>query len=146
MGILGKLVSGFRSLGKKVTDSLSVLGKMIRIPPHLKPNFDFNRMTKEMKTLAKMAQLAYEPPNKRPKEFNGYQLDEEFNKKYHCVYVGSKVYVVFRGTSPTDLRDLRSDYNIVVGKEGGNERFQEALRIADAVHKKYPGKTMYASG
>ena len=146
MGILGKLVSGFKSIGKKVTDNLSVIGKKIGLSKNLKPNFDFSRMTKEMKLRAKMAQLAYEPEGKRPKELEGFKLDEEFNKKYHVVYVGNVVYLVYRGTSPTDLRDLKSDYDIVLGKESKNERFEEALRIADKVHQKYPKKTMVTTG
>ena len=146
MGILGKLVSGFKSIGKKVTDNLSRIGSKIGLSKNLKPNFDFGRMTKEMKFRAKMAQLSYEPQAKRPKELEGYKLDEEFNKKYHMVYVGKYVYLTFRGTSPTDIRDLKSDYDIVLGKDSNNERFQEALTIADNVRKKYPKKKMITNG
>lgn len=146
MGILGKLVAGYRSLGKKVTDGLTKIGSKIKLKSQLSPNTDYHKMTKQMKFQAKIAQLAYEAPQKRPKELEGYKLDDEFNKTYHCVYAGSKVYLAFRGTSPTDLRDLKSDLDIVRGEEVKNERFREALKLADKVHKKYPSKIMYATG
>ena len=146
MTILGKLVSGFRKLGKKVADDLSVIGKKIKLSSQLKANFDYGRMTKEMKLQAQLGHLAYEPPAKRPKELNGYQLDEEFNDKYFVVYVGSKVYLVFRGTSPTDARDLVSDYKIVKGQELSDGRFKESLALADKVHQKYPKKSIITVG
>ena len=147
MGVLGKLADGMKKLGHKVTDNLSRIGKKLGVSSSLTPNFDFNRMTNVMKIRAKLAQLAYETPKKRPLGIQGYNLDKEFNKTYNMVYVGkSDVYLVFRGTSPTDVRDLVSDYKIVKGEEAGNERFREALKIAEAVHKKYPNKKIYTVG
>ena len=146
MTILGKLVSGFRTLGKKVRDDLSGIGKKIKLKSQLKPNTDYSKMTKEMKLQAKMASLAYDAPAKRPTDMEGYRLDPDFNDKYNMVYVGKVVYLVFRGTSPTDVRDIKSDLEIVRGTEVTNERFREALELADKVHKKYKGKTMITVG
>ena len=146
MTIIGTLVASYRKLGHKVTDGLTKIGSKINLKSKMKPNFGYSKMTTEMKLRAKMASLAYDKPTDRPKELEGLKLDEEINTKYHMVYAGSKVYLVFRGTAPTDVRDLISDYRIVKGQEAGNERFREALKIADKVHKKYPKKTIVTVG
>ena len=147
MTILGKLSAGFRKLGQKVTDTLSKIGSKIHLSSQLKPNTDYGKMTAEMRLHAKLADASYRPPKQRPQDIEGYKLDSQFNDTYYCVYhKGKKVYLCFRGTSPTDARDLKSDLQIVRGGEIGDGRFKESLAVADRVRAKHKNKTLVTVG
>jgi len=95
----------------------------------------------------KLAKLAYKKhAGEIEKQLKGtpFQLDTSLSDREHKVFYdpnSKKVVVAYRGTDPRDrfsvLGDLRSDYNILIGKEGRDRRFKRATKQFKSVIDKY---------
>ena len=99
------------------------------------------------KNVQKLAKLAYK---KHAGEINkelvgtGFHLDEELSDREHKVFFNpstKKVVVSYRGTDMRDrygiLKDVRSDYHILVGSENRDPRFKGALKQFKQASQKY---------
>jgi hypothetical protein len=76
----------------------------------------------------------------------GYQLDEANSTRETKVYYNpetKKAVVAYRGTDLRDpkrfFKDLKSDFNIAIGKESKDKRFKEAEREFKKISHKYKG-------
>ena len=74
----------------------------------------------------------------------GFRLDASLSDKQHKVFYNpetKKVVVAYTGTNPrspsTLFGDLRSDYSILMGREGKDSRFKQAVKQFKAVMHKY---------
>ena len=101
---------------------------------------------------AKISRLAYETDSKKQRELArnlGYKIDNEFSNQYHTVLIDEKnkdVIISFRGTNPTDLRDIKTDINIFKNSKEKDERFNEAVEIFDKVKNEYSDYKFSSTG
>lgn len=95
------------------------------------------------KKFAILSRIAYENDINKQKQIArqfGYDIDNEYSNKYHLVMVDKKnkdVIISFRGTNPTDIRDIKSDIEIARNRKEKDERFLEALDLFDKVKAEY---------
>jgi hypothetical protein len=92
---------------------------------------------------------SYNSPANRPKEIDGYKLDEDLSTEREAIYANENaktVIIGFRGTVISDLRDIISDANIVLGSEERNERFKKSLDKYEEVEEKYPNYKIGVTG
>lgn len=92
---------------------------------------------------------SYNSPGNRPKEIDGYKLDEDLSTEREAIYVSDSaktVIIGFRGTVITDIRDIISDANIVLGSQDRNERFKASLDKYQEVEDKYPNYKIGLTG
>ena len=94
----------------------------------------------------KLSSLAYK---KHADQINkdipeGYKLDENLSTRETKVFYNpttKKAVVAYRGTDLRDpkriLKDLKSDFNILTGREKKDKRFQEALAEFQGIHNHY---------
>ena len=78
----------------------------------------------------------------------GYYLDSELSAKEHSVFFNpqtKRVIVGYRGTALDDtstrMKDLKSDFNILIGKTRNDQRFRESDNVFKEVERKYQQKS-----
>lgn len=106
-------------------------------------------VSNEDKIYGKVMFESYSSPANRPKEIDGYTLDEDLSTEREAIYVNEKnktVIIGFRGTVITDQRDIISDANIILGTQDRNERFKKSLDKYQEVEDKYPGYKIGVTG
>lgn len=88
---------------------------------------------------------SYYPPDKRPAIIGDYQLDHlSEDEEKVCIYVNhatQHLIIGYRGTDITNINDLMSDVELVLGVSGLDKRVEDSLRIYDLARKKYPEYT-----
>ena len=96
------------------------------------------------KKLAKLAYKKHAGEIEKQLGGTGFRLDTSLSDREHKVFYdpnSKKVVVAYRGTDPRDrfsiLGDVRSDYNILIGKEGRDRRFKRATTQFKGVVDKY---------
>ena len=96
------------------------------------------------KKLAKLAYKKHAGEIEKQLGGTGFRLDTSLSDREHKVFYdpnSKKVVVAYRGTDPRDrfsiLGDIRSDYNILIGKEGRDRRFKRATTQFKGVVDKY---------
>lgn len=92
---------------------------------------------------------SYNSPGNRPKDIDGYTLDEDLSTDREAIYANENaktVIIGFRGTVITDIRDIISDANIVLGSQDRNERFKASLDKYQEVEDKYPNYKIGLTG
>ena len=95
----------------------------------------------------KLSKLAYKKhAGEIEKELGGtgFELDTSLSDREHKVFYNpstKKVVVAYRGTDPRDtssiLKDVRSDYHILIGNEGKDSRFKRATKQFKSAMNKY---------
>lgn len=78
----------------------------------------------------------------------GMVKDTSLSQKKDKVYVdkNGKAHVVYKGTDPTDIRDLGTDAAILVGLGRFTPRFRNAKKLAKRVKEKYGKENTVAYG
>tara|TARA_Y100001972_G_scaffold55608_1_gene68446 strand:+ start:1906 stop:2580 length:675 start_codon:yes stop_codon:yes gene_type:complete len=85
---------------------------------------------------AKLANIAYDDPDKRSSNVDGWTYDRSVSNTENAVYVkDGKVIHSSRGTAA--LKDLKSDAFIVAGQFHNSARAKRSLKNATAVADKY---------
>ncbi|MDR2541243.1 MAG: hypothetical protein LBD11_05800 [Candidatus Peribacteria bacterium] len=83
----------------------------------------------------------YLSPLERKKIVGDRKLDEDFNFPLHNVYVHldeKKILICYRGTDFTDVKDILSDIQIILGTNAVDVRIKQSLEFYDQVTIKYP--------
>lgn len=73
-------------------------------------------------------------------EVSGWQTDTEFgafNAEHRVYHKDGKAVVAYRGTIPSNKKDLGADALLAVGLQDKSNRFKRAVRTADKVVAKY---------
>lgn len=92
---------------------------------------------------AKLADAAYSGPN----EVDGWQKDIHLSGPDHAVYhKDGKAKIAYRGTKPSNKKDLAADALITIGAQDHSNRFKRAVRTADQVSKKYGKENVSLTG
>jgi hypothetical protein len=87
-----------------------------------------------------IVQQVYQLPSDRQKIIGDRKLDETFNEGVHAVYVHldtKKILICYRGSDFTDLKDLFSDIQIVLGINVIDVRVKASRNLYDQVSIKY---------
>ena len=88
-------------------------------------------------------------PNQRQKIVGDRKLDENFNDLLHVVYVHldtKKILICYRGSDFTDVKDITSDIQIVLGMNAIDTRIKVSLDFYDQVIVKYPYHEKWVTG
>jgi hypothetical protein len=135
-------------LGKKVAGNVARLGakadKAVR--RHFAGSKHVASMGHEDKMMAHMASDAYETGRK---DINGYRYNAGLSSDQHAVYHNPKTkrtVLAMRGTVPTDLRDLRSDKALLLGRTASDPRYKQSLQTYDKVKAHYGGGDVHVTG
>lgn len=87
---------------------------------------------------AALAQDAYDPKGKHKDELHGWERDVSLSGPDHTVYhKAGKAKVAYRGTRPSNFKDLAADALLAVGLQDKSNRFKRAVRTAERVKQKY---------
>lgn len=79
----------------------------------------------------------------------GYVMDHDLSTDEQKVFYNphkKKVTISYRGTKPTSIKDLHSDWYIATGTEHKNKRFKDSDAHFQKVHSKYNGYEMTTTG
>lgn len=105
-----------------------------------KPKADANAYSK----LSKLAYKKHAGNINKELQGTGFQLDESLSNRETKVFFNpstKKTVVAYRGTDMRDpkriFKDLKSDFNIAIGKEKNDRRFKEAEREFKKIAHKY---------
>ena len=112
-------------------------------------NFEKRAYQRFDNQIVTLVQESYEAPEKRRKIIGNWSLDEDFNELRHCVYKHlsqPRVMICYRGTDFSNVKDLISDIQIVLGINAMDSRVIESLNLFDAVTMKYPTEMKWISG
>jgi len=99
-----------------------------------------------------LMKIGYEPSHEKEEKLvqeAGYIKDHELSQKKDKVYYHpqeKKAYVVYKGTNPTDLRDVATDMALAFGFEKYTPRFRQAKRLARRAEEKYGKNQVEAVG
>lgn len=95
----------------------------------------------------KVSNSAYKKPNRRPKELEGYTLQEDLSDEENVVYVNEedkKVIVGFRGSK--NFKDFKTDIELAVGGIRNTERYDTTLNLVKKVIEMYKGYKIEFTG
>ena len=140
MGVLGKIATGIKKLGQKVTD-IGVLGKKI-----LNPTINSSQPIPESdKIYAEISTDVYNSPGSR-EDFGEAEYDSDMGDNEEGLWITpSKAIIAYRGS--VTARDwLVSDVKIAMGSEPSDSRVQKSIRFYEKVKEKYPNKTIVLTG
>ena len=123
-------------LGKKVVGGVARLGKKAdaSVRRHFSSYKGVDAMGDHDKVMARMADTAYDSTGKA--KIGDYEFQNALSTEQEAVYHDPKskrTVVSFRGTVPTDARDLVSDKAIVLGRESSDPRYKKSLQVYDRV-------------
>jgi hypothetical protein len=99
--------------------------------------------------IVRIVQEGYLPPHQRQKIIGNWKLDEECNELLHTVYAHldeKKILICYRGTDFTDVKDVISDIQIVLGVNAIDVRIKASLEFYDQVVMKYPLHEKWLTG
>ncbi len=91
----------------------------------------------------------YKAPTERQLLLNDRELDQELNFPLHNLYVNKteeKILIAYRGTDFTELKDIISDIQIILGTNAIDIRLQQSLDFFDQVKVKYPQHKKWIAG
>ena len=84
-----------------------------------------------------------------PANRGGYLFQPALSTPEHAVWYNAykkDVHVSFRGTVPTNTKDLVSDAMLMVRSEGANARFTDSVHALEDIARKYSGTSLSVSG
>jgi hypothetical protein len=99
--------------------------------------------------IVRIVQECYLLPAQRQKIIGNWKLDEELNEIVHTVYVHldtKRVLICYRGSDFTDIKDIMSDIQIVLGMNAIDSRVKISLDFYDKVVMKYPTHEKWLTG
>jgi hypothetical protein len=110
-----------------------------------KPTSGHKLFTKE---LLSIGYLKNKNEEEKRLEKLGMVKDHALSQKKDKVYVdkNGKAHVVYKGTDPTDIRDLATDAALAIGLGRFTPRFRNAKRLAKKVKDKYGSEKTAAYG
>jgi hypothetical protein len=110
-----------------------------------KPTSNHKTFTKELLNIGYLKNRGEE--EKRLQKL-GMTKDHELSQKKDKVYVdkNGKAHVVYKGTDPTDIRDLATDAALAVGLGRFTSRFRKGKRLAKKAEAKYGADNTAAYG
>ncbi|MDR2189897.1 MAG: lipase family protein [Candidatus Peribacteria bacterium] len=135
-----KLSFGQKTLQKAMEIYAKTLGNKKFIPTPLQQHDD---------QIVRIVQEVYNLPANRQKVIGDRKLDEEFNEVFHAVYVhldSKKILICYRGTDFSDLKDIFSDVQIVLGINVIDVRVRESRDFYDNVSIKYGTYEKWVTG
>jgi hypothetical protein len=80
-----------------------------------------------------------------PSDRGGYLFQPALSTAEHAVWFNAyrkDVHVAFRGTVPTNTKDLTSDAMLMMHAEGSNARFTDAVSTLQSLARKYSGTSL----
>lgn len=89
------------------------------------------------KKIEKLIDLGYKN-SKEKKDTKRFKIDKKYTNDKHTVVDDTKTgrkTVIFKGTNPTDTRDLVSDFRILTGRESSDPRFKNSKKIVEKIRK-----------
>ncbi|MDR2416533.1 MAG: lipase family protein [Candidatus Peribacteria bacterium] len=120
-----------KAIQKAMEMYANLLGKKEFVPTSLQSHDD---------QIVHIVQEVYNIPTERQKIIGDRKLDEEFNEIFHAVYVhldSKKILICYRGTDFTNLKDIFSDVQIVLGINVIDVRVKSSREFYDRVSIKY---------
>jgi hypothetical protein len=114
-----------------------------------KKKFEKNPLQEHDNQIVHLVQECYLPPLERQKIVGDRKLDEELNEQLHTVYVHldtKKMLIIYRGTDFTDVKDIISDIQIILGTNAVDVRIKASLDFYDQVAMKYPTHEKWLTG
>lgn len=153
MGIFNKIKKKF----PKIYNTLKNVNQGILTPIKTAITKKINEIPEEHKDELLMAEEVYKSPNERKREIMGYKYDDELSSKRWAIYVYDgdlKLTIAFRGTVPTNVRDLGSDLKILLQDTLRMSRdvfkkskyMSEARKVFELTKKKYPNHDITLTG
>ena len=132
-----KIKSGY-NLGKKIIGKIYNWFKPIEQP---KPKSLYEKLDNEGQISAIFSKQSYLTPNERMKTYKGYNYDDELSGNKTAVYYNpelKKSYISHRGTKLSDIDDLKSDKEILLGEfDENSDRMKLAIEKTNNVISKY---------
>ena len=104
-----------------------------------KPRADANKY----KTLSSLAYKKHAGTIEAGLQNTGFHLDNQLSDREHKVFFNpatKKAVVAYRGTDMRDPKRIWSDFNIMLGREKNDKRFQNANAQFQQAAKKYKSK------
>lgn len=154
MGLFNKIKKRFPNVFKKVENlSKGIFSPIIKV-------FDKSVIPKVPQTHQDellVANEAYVKPQNRKREIMGYKYDSDLSAKRWAIYVKDdtkQINLGFRGTIPTNIRDLGSDLKILIQDTFKSPiptfkrsvYMKEAREVYKNVLSKYPGYDITITG
>lgn len=104
--------------------------------------------SREAGQAAILANSIYKPQTDGQDTPDGYTKDRDLSNRRSKVYTDANndVWLVFRGTDPTNLNDIGSDIYIGAGMEEQSDRFRESEEHFLKVKEKYGDRKIYVTG
>lgn len=104
--------------------------------------------SREAGQAAILANSIYKPQTDGQDTPEGYTKDRELSNRRSKVYedTNNNVWLVFRGTDPTNMNDIVSDVHIGAGMEEESDRFRESEEHFLKVKEKYGDRKIYVTG
>jgi hypothetical protein len=99
--------------------------------------------------IVRIVQEVYNLPDNRQKIIGDWKLDEDFNEIFHAVYVhldSKKILICYRGTDFSNLKDIFSDVQIVLGINVIDVRVKASRAFYDQVSIKYGTYEKWVTG
>lgn len=115
MSIFSKIKNRLPKIYNKVTNLFNK-GILQPIKNKVFPN-TVNKIKDEHRDELQASIEVYEPPDSRAERIDGHNYDRELSNKRTAVYVSDDkkhIILAFRGTVPSNIRDLGSDLKIVL--------------------------------
>jgi hypothetical protein len=101
---------------------------------------DWHKGDPDLMADAALSHDAYETTAKHKDELHGWERDITMSGPDHTVYhKGGKAKIAYRGTNPSNFKDLAADGLLAVGLQDKSNRFKRAVRTARQVKEKYGG-------
>jgi hypothetical protein len=111
--------------------------------------FEKNPLQEYDGQIVHLVQESYLPPAERQKIIGDRKLDDELNFPLHNVYAHldqKKMLICYRGTDFTDIKDVVSDIQIVLGVNAIDVRVKESLDFYDQAITKYATYEKWLTG
>lgn len=93
-----------------------------------------------LRTSQEFSQASYAPPDRRPPVIEGARYDRFLSDQNSAVYANpenNRVIIAFRGTVPTEGRDLFDDLRIVTSTFAGSQRVKDGKALVKQAAEKY---------
>ncbi|GHW02928.1 hypothetical protein AGMMS50249_7140 [candidate division SR1 bacterium] len=112
-------------------------------------NFVLSTVSQQDGQIVEIIEENYLSPSERKNQIGDWLLDKNFNLPLHNLYIHTKEkknLIIYRGTDFTDIKDIFSDVQIVLGTNSVDKRVEESLNFYDQVKTSYPDYEIWISG
>ena len=107
----------------------------------------FEDIDEETEHFAHLAESAYKSVDEREnflseRGITKYKQDTDLSTEEHAVYLADgDVVVSYRGTVPTNVKDLQADARILMGNLKSGERYKRSEKVIEDIKAKYGDDT-----